>query len=661
MIRPARSALAVIAGVLAAIITPQAEVMPSAWAREHLIVPDGPRAGQRWDPALTPYAVPILDDLAPDAPYTRISVRKSAQTGLTTLMIAWMGMMIDVAPCRAMIVMPTLDALREFNADKLTPAIQQTRRLRAKVLPQTSRSGAGSTAVSKRYVGGSLVLANANSAPDLSSKTIKYIGCDEVDRWPDSLDGQGDPMMLVDARFMAFRATRDYKKFEISTPTVERASRIDEAFKDGDQRYWHVSCPQCSTWIYFQWANLKFERQPPYKAHYVAQCCGYPIEAYERNELVRAGRFIATEPGPNRHPSYHVDALVSLLVPWDDIAREWWTAQGDEEKLKGFFNLWLGLPYAVRGDAPEWERLMERRSEYAPRTIPFGGLVLTGFADVQQDGIFYEVVAWGRDAVSWVVDADFLPGPTDDARGGAFVLLDQLIERTYPDAFGNRLTYDAFGIDAGYNQHVVTTFARGRPGIYATKGMAGWFHPAIGVPTTVDINYRGKLVRNGAKLWPVGNAALKVQHYGRLRKVIAGSDGVPAGYCHYHAQLPESYFRQITAEILIDDTVTDGKRAKKGPRRTVRRWDNQGRPNHWLDCRVGNMALGELRHIGLSRMTDEDWSRLATERGVPQDRAADLFAPRRMDGGEDVAPAEPQPKPVNARRRSSLLEALTKV
>jgi hypothetical protein len=51
-------ALVLFSGMLAAIFAPPAPMLPSAWAAENLVVPDGPRAGSKWDPDLTPYVGP---------------------------------------------------------------------------------------------------------------------------------------------------------------------------------------------------------------------------------------------------------------------------------------------------------------------------------------------------------------------------------------------------------------------------------------------------------------------------------------------------------------------------------------------------------------------------------------------------------------------------
>ena len=56
-------ALAVMAAILAVMFEPPREVLPSAWARDNMIVADGPRAGLKWDADLTPQLVPVLDTL----------------------------------------------------------------------------------------------------------------------------------------------------------------------------------------------------------------------------------------------------------------------------------------------------------------------------------------------------------------------------------------------------------------------------------------------------------------------------------------------------------------------------------------------------------------------------------------------------------------------
>lgn len=610
--------LKVIADAIATAFRVPEPITPSRWATGNLVVADGPRAGERWDPNLTPYVPDILDTLMASTS-NRFAIRKSAQTGISTLGIAWIGYLIDREPARMTYVLPTIDALSEFNREKLTPAIEQTPALAKKVEPQTSRSAKGSTVTSKKFPRGSLVLINANSPAALRSKTLKIGVADEVDEWPREIPNQGAPLSLLLGRFMSFHAEGDWKLLELSTPTVLGESQIEEDFEKGDQRYWHVSCPQCGEEIYFLPENLRAEDQPPYQAHYIAQCCGRPIEHHEKPMLVRSGRFIATNPD-GLFPSWHIDSLSSLLTTWDHIAEAKAEAGDDERKLKALWNIWFGRAYEVRGDAPDHERLMARREDYTENHVPPRGLILTAAADVQHRGIWVEIVAWAQNKENWCVSRRYLEGETTDAERGAFALLDDVLSEQFPDAFGGWRSLDAMAVDAGDGgrSNQVYQFCRARPKAFAIQGLPGWTRPAIGTPTKVDVTYSGEKVRRGATLWPIGTWSLKAEFYAALRKEGGkpGLEQYPPGFCHFGTFLDEEYFRQITSEYL-DEELFRG--------RTRRVWKKY-RENHLLDCRIYNMAMAD--YLGLTRLTPEEWSFLAAQRGVPEEaRAADLLTP----------------------------------
>ena len=64
-----------------------------------------------------------------------------------------------------------------------------------------------------------------------------------------------------------------------------------------------------------------------------------------------------------------------------------------------------------------------------------------------------------------------------------------------------------------------------------------------------------------------------------------------------------------------------------------------GRQNHYLDCRVYNMAAAEK--LMLDTLSDADWQRLRIERHAPKDDAqGDLLAMRRTPTEEPGVPAE---------------------
>lgn len=637
-------ALALIAGVLASILEPPVQMLPSVWAAQNLVVPDGPKAGEKWSRSLTPYIVEPLDALAPDSGVNKVVVRKSAQTGFTLLGIAFVGHSIDIDPCRMMVVQPSDSALTEFNAEKLGEAISHSPVLRKKVRSQVSRSGKGSTTYVKRFSGGSVTLAIATSSKDLRSKTIKKVFKDECSDYPADLDGQGSPHAMIEARYESFLRSGDWKELDVSTPTLKSECYVDEEFEKGDQRYWHVACPGCGAAFRFVFDRkwFRFNDAYPYEAHYVTPCCGTIIDGHQKYALVQESPYgwIATAPGPGKHRSYHFDALSSVFVPWDKIAERFLLAADDPAKQKGFFNLTLGLAFEMKGDSPDHKLLMERRMPMNRYRVPAMGLMLVAAADVQMRGIYYEVLALGPDRQSWVVDAMFLDGDTTDPVAGAFARLTEVYERQYADAYGGKRRVDAFGVDSGFRSHVVYTWCRARPGAFALDGRDGWTRPAIGTPSLVDVDFGGRKIKQGATIWPVGTWPLKATFYSNLRKpgMKGGAEYDPPGYCHFGTWLDETYFLQITAEYLADEKFRG---------RTRKVWKVQSsRENHFLDCRVYNMALAD--YLGLNRMTSDEWAELAAQRGVPpEDRKPELFRPKAAPPPDTAAPAteaQQQPK-----------------
>ena len=170
----------------------------------------------------------------------------------------------------------------------------------------------------------------------------------------------------------------------------------------------------------------------------------------------------------------------------------------------------------------------------------------------------------------------------------------------------------------------------------ALKGAYGWARPAIGTASLVDVNFNGKRVKGGAAVYTVGTWPLKLGFYSDLRKegVKSGAPVDPAGYCHFGTWLDEVYFRQLTAEYVADETF-------KGRKRKV--WKVRfGEENHFLDCRIYNLALAE--YLGLGRMTADEWAALAKERAGGDVIPADLLAPAPLRI-ERAGAAEPEPKP----------------
>jgi phage terminase large subunit GpA-like protein len=111
--------------------------------------------------------------------------------------------------------------------------------------------------------------------------------------------------------------------------------------------------------------------------------------------------------------------------------------------------------------------------------------------------------------------------------------------------------------------------------------------------------------------------------------------------CHFPDFLDDVFFKQLTAEYVVNEV---GRRGR--PRRVWRL--RHGRDNHLLDCRVYNLAL--LEYLGVQKMTSDEWAAFAKERGPAGEtldrgkgaETVEASGHAAMDtGGEDGAVAPP--------------------
>ncbi|MEW7978517.1 MAG: terminase gpA endonuclease subunit [Candidatus Sedimenticola endophacoides] len=344
--------------------------------------------------------------------------------------------------------------------------------------------------------------------------------------------------------------------------------------------------------------------------------------------MLAKGRWIPSAEGDGRTQGYHLSSLYSPVgwFSWADAARLFETAQNNPDLMKGFVNTVLGEPYEEEFEAPEWERLYERREKYSIGIVPQGGLFLTAGVDVQRDRLECEVVAWGRNKISWSVDYQVLDG--DTAQSEVWQKLDGLLAKDWPHATGGSLPIRVMCVDSGYATQDVYGWVRKYP--QAVWGGAG--ARASQPRTAVAIKGRdqdtalilsvskadtgGK--RKGLRVWNVSGPVAKVELYRWLKlprptdeELAAGEDYQP-GTCHY-PEYGEEYFKQLTAERRVI-------RLHKGfPKAT---WEKDpARNNEALDCRVYARAAASI--YGLDRFKEIHWKRLEQALGVnviPSDR-----------------------------------------
>jgi phage terminase large subunit GpA-like protein len=598
----------------------------SQWSDKYRVLsPKSAAEPGRWRTERTPYLKEIMDCLSVSSPVQRVVFMKGAQVGGTEAGNNWIGYVIHIAPGPMMAVSPTVEMAKRNSRQRIDPQIEDVSELRERVAPARSRDS-GNTVLSKEFPGGVLVMTGANSAVGLRSMPARYLFMDEVDGYPGDVEGEGDPILLAERRSATFQRRR--KILLVSTPTIKGLSRIQREFEASDQRYYQVPCPECGFEQPLRFTQLRWPEGNPEQAQYCCESCGALIDEHHKSQMLAKGRWVPSAEGDGRTQGYHLSSLYSPVgwFSWADAARLFETAQNNPDLMKGFVNTVLGEPYEEEFEAPEWERLYERREKYPIGIVPQNGLFLTAGVDVQRDRLECEVVAWGRNKISWSVDYQVLDG--DTAQPEVWQKLDVLLSNDWPHAAGGTLPIRVMCVDSGYATQDVYGWVRKYP--QAVWGGAG--ARASQPRTAVAIKGRdqdtalilsvskadtgGK--RKGLRVWNVSGPVAKVELYRWLKlprptdEELAAGEDYPPGTCHY-PEYGEEYFKQLTAERRVI-------RLHKGfPKAT---WEKDpARNNEALDCRVYARAAASI--YGLDRFKEIHWKRLEQALGVnamPSDR-----------------------------------------
>lgn len=577
-------------------LRPEPRLTVSEWSDIHRFL-DSKAAAEhgQYKTKRTPYLKEPMDMLSSTCPVRKVIFMKAAQIGATECGNNWIGYIIDHAPGPALLVQPTDEMVKRNSKMRIAPMIEASPRLKEKIKPARAKDS-GNTITQKEFPGGVLVMTGANSAVGLRSMPARYIMLDEVDGYPMDVDGEGSPIALAEKRASTFS---NRKIFEISTPTIQGQSIIENDFLLTDQRYYFVPCPFCGAEQILKFQNLRWEKGKYDKVVYECEHCVELIQERFKPQILEAGRWVATAP-ENANPylvGYHLSAMYSPFgwKSWAEIAEEWDTAQGDDNKLKTFYNTSLGETWKQKTDAPEWELLYQRADDY-PQNKPFREVaMITIGADVQGDRIELEIVGWMKGKKSQHIDYRVLLG--DTAKKEVWHELDKILNETFEREDGALLPVRLLAIDSGYNASQVYDWAKkhGFARVIPIKGQEAldtYFAP----PRAVDIQKHGKKIGK-QKVWHVGVSYIKSETYGFLRQTIDPETKiVPEGFCYFPRRDPH-YFRSITAEVL---QLT---RTPRGYLKYI--WVKKYERNEALDCRVYARAAAAV--AGMDRWTEARW------------------------------------------------------
>jgi len=621
-------------------MAPPPKLTVSEWADQfrYLSSESGAAAG-KW--RTLPFQRAIFDAFSDPAIHT-IATMSATQMVKTVTIENVLGFIIDRDPGPTLLIVPRdLDG-EKFSKIRLAPMIRDTPCLRTKVT-EVKGSRATNTLGYKAFPGGHLTIAAAGSPGNLAALPIRYLLCDEIDKYPASSGSEGDPISLALKRTATFW---NRKVILCCSPTVDGSSRIAKAFADSDQREFFVPCHACGHMQVLRWPQVKWDNELFSKearsasAYYECEQCGGRWNDVERWRAVEAGRWEALAP-PCGVAGFHISELASPWKKLQEIVLDFLSKKNDPEQLKTFVNTSLAETWKF-GETPEWEKIWQRREKYPLGTVPRRALILVAGVDVQYNRLEVEVIGYAPNRESWSIWYEIIPGdPANITPSGPWARLEQLLQQDWPHEAGGSIPILAMAIDTGFQAHAdgrpapVYEFARAHS--QPAYGPAG---TAIRVPRTV-IPVKGnddafKLIssvsatdaarkRQGVRIWTIGTHWAKQEFYDLLRLQPLDDGLFPPGYCHFPDAYDKIYFQGLCSERRV--VHASGK---------VEWQQDPGVRNEPLDLRVYCRAAADL--CDLTRLTPEQWAFLET--------AVTRRAPAQVPGyAQPTPPAPAQQQP----------------
>ena len=638
----------------------------SQWASKHFFLsPESSHKQGQWQ--AYPFQTAWMDWFSSDD-IEEVTLRKSKRVGYTKTLVAFIAYNAAHRRRKQALWQPTDDDRDSFVKSEIDPMLRDVAALRP-VLYGVKES----TLKLKQFLGSVLHTLGGKAARAYRRITVAVSMLDEVDAFDQKIEKSLDPITGARGRL---EGAPFPKLIAGTTPRTKGLSHIEyrEQNADAAMRF-HIACPHCHVEHRLLWGGkdcahgMKWDGADPETVRHVCPHCHGSITQADYLRLWTAGEWVSTcgqyrygtdgqwvdgDGNPRsapRHVAAHIWAAYSPQRAWVDIVREFIEANtkakaGETGPLEGFVNETLGELWEEKFEQADEHALSRRAEQYRRFTVPLGGLVLVFGVDVQDNR--FEVVTWaiGRGEEMWCVDYSSIPANPADEREWSDKL-DPYLDLIFQHQAGQGMKIEAAAIDTGgHFTHQAYNYCRlrERRRVFAVRGDPLPSKMIKGRATVQDVNWRGKVLKRGVRLWYVGTDTAKDLIYGRLMVTQPGP-----GYVHFTKDLPPEFYHQLTAESRVP---------VRGARGVEYRWVNTKRSrNEALDCTV--YALFCTHALNLHVYHDKMWSRL--EQAV-QPPTADLFAAGGSGSTEHPPPATlslkaPSDPPPAIKRRGGFVNS----
>ena len=549
------------------ILKPPELLTVSEWADKHRILSEQDSSSPgHWRTSKTPYLKKVMDAFN-DLSIYDITFCAGTQLGKTAAEQNMIGYAISQDPGPMMIVYPT-EKLAEFTSERrLKPMFKLTESIKTRFFERESKR------LELSFESMYIALVGANSPSDLSSRPVRYIFFDEIDKFPAWSGAEASPIKLAEERTKTFY---NRKIVKVSTPTL-KTGYIWQAWEKADMQYnYYLPCPHCGESQVLEFSQIKWPEdmdisQVKNNAWYECKFCHNAIYDRQKIQMLRDGTWKGNKKvtGKVRKVAFHMSSLYSPWLSFGDVASEFLESKDVPSLLMNFINSWLAEPWVDKSSKLKSDIVMEKQLPYDRGRMPEDAHLITCGIDCQLDHFWYSVRAWGPHLTSWLVDYGRIETWAD---------VETVINRSYADSNGEVRNVNLACIDSGYNTDEVYSFCAQHIDVAVpTKGSSTQLKSRYNV-TILD---RGKAF--GLRLYTFDPNQLK--NFIASRMNINAGD---YGSWNVYRDIDREYCDQICAEQLVE------KKDKKGKITSVWEKISSHAQNHLLDCETNNALAAEI-------------------------------------------------------------------
>jgi phage terminase large subunit GpA-like protein len=537
------------------VVEPPPRYTVSDFADNHRILGSETSAySGKWRTSLTPYLKEVMDC------FTRPEVEQvvfiaSSQIGKSECVNNILLYFTLNDPSPVLLVQPTLSEAQSYSKIRIAPMYKI-----CNVITEEKKKTSDDTVLFKKFEGGYVSFAGANSPNGLASKPVRVILFDEAEKYPISAGDAGSPINLGRQRSQTFF---NRKILIVSTPLVKGESVMETEFESCQSKnYFLVPCPHCGTKQRLTWSGVKWDKDEnenhiPSSAYYECVECQKPINDVERQESLQSGEWMtATEFNdndifqpiefkpyePTLKTAFHISALYSPFVQLEQVVSQFLEAKKSPMKLRQWTNEILGESFSMDMNSEEIspDSLVSRAYEWD--NIPNDISVITAGVDTQDSWLSYQILGHSESGDSWVLEHGEVRG--DPVHQVVWDELTAVLDKTYTREDGVELKIAGTCIDSGGHRTTnVYTYCKTNlhKKVYAIKGVNNSEHePIIAGKPSFSNSHR-------IPLYKIGTFSAKEHLFARLK-----IEDFNAGYIHFNKKYcDEDYFNELTAEKLV--------------------------------------------------------------------------------------------------------------